>query len=88
MTNHSINARYHGANVRIVSSGTGLDSQLIVQRLNPLAGNWIDAASYDQSYDRCHSLANEYAAYLSHELFLESKRLTLESKRLFLESNI
>lgn len=80
MTHHSAKATYYGANVRIISTGTELDGQLIVQRLNPLAGNWIDTASYDQSYDHCHSLANAYAAYISHELFLESKRLSLESK--------
>jgi len=73
MTNHSINARYHGANVRIVSSGTGLNSQLIVQRLNPLAGNWIVAAIYNQDDDYCNSNANAYADNLAHKLFLESK---------------
>ena len=73
MTNHSTHAKYYGANVRIVTSGTGLDGQLIVQRLNPLAGNWIVAAIYNQDDNYCYTDAAAYADHLAHKLFLESK---------------
>jgi hypothetical protein len=73
MTHHSVNAIYYGASVRIVSRGTGLSGQLDVERLNPLAGNWIVAATYYQSSDQCYSEAKQHATDLAHKLFIESK---------------
>lgn len=74
MTHHSAKATYYGASVRIVSRGTGLDGQLDVERLNPLAGNWIVTSTHYQSSDQCYSEAKQAATDLAHKLFTEGHK--------------
>jgi hypothetical protein len=57
---------YHGANVRILYAGSGLDGRLIVQRYNPLSNDWIDARTFHESSDYCYTEAKAFAASLAY----------------------
>jgi hypothetical protein len=62
---------YYGAHVRIEHRASGLDGSLVVQKQNPLSGGWIDARSFYEYENYCHTDARQFASALAAELTLE-----------------
>lgn len=68
MFNTTSQYRYYSANVRIMTCGTGLDKTLIVQKLNPLTGEYIPQCRYYESNSRAYTEAAQYAQALSNTI--------------------
>ena len=68
MFNNKINYRYYGLNVRVMPCGTGLDKILIVQKLNPLTGEYINQCKYYESNSNAYTEAAQYAQALSNTI--------------------
>lgn len=68
MFNNKINYRYYSLNVRIMSCGTGFDKTLIVQKLNPLTGDYINMCTYYESDSNAYTEAAQYAQALSDSI--------------------
>ena len=68
MFNNKINYRYYGLNVRIMPCGTGQDKILVVQKLNPLTGDYINMRTFHESNSSAYTEAAQYAQALSDSI--------------------
>ena len=68
MFNNKINYRYYGLNVRIMPCGTGQYKVLIVQKLNPLIGDYINMRTFYESNSSAYTEAAQYAQALSDSI--------------------
>jgi hypothetical protein len=64
-------ATYYGAHVRRIRRGAGFDASLIVQRRNPMTGQWYDVESFSEMSDYAYSDSHRSAWGLSGRVGLD-----------------
>lgn len=61
-------ATYYGAFVRRIRRGAGLDADFIIQRKNPMTGQWYDVKSFPEIMDYAWTESHRFAWNLASRI--------------------